>query len=161
MIEALKHTPIWVFGVLIVLLVVGYLQSKDRKVSFLQVMILPIFMVGLSLYGVIGAFGFGKSLLFYMAGLVFGIWFNIFLNLPKNATFDGQKKVFFVQGSFTPLALMMCIFVTKYIVGFIKATSLHVMDNFLFIVLFSVIFGILSGMFVGRVFVLFKIKNSF
>lgn len=161
MIEALKHTPIWVFGVLIVLVVLGYLQSKDREVSLLRATILPIFMVGFSLYGVISTFGFGKSLFFYIAGLAFGVWLNIVLDAPKNATFDGQKRVFFIQGSFMPLGLMMSIFATKYIIGFIKATSLHVMDNFLFIALFCAIFGLFGGIFMGRVFVLLKIKNSF
>ena len=47
--EILKHTPIWVFFILIALLYLGYIQSKTRTVTIRRAIVIPIAMTALSL----------------------------------------------------------------------------------------------------------------
>jgi hypothetical protein len=48
----LWNTPLWVWGVLAVLLALGLVQARNRKVSGLLILLLPATMIPLSLYGV-------------------------------------------------------------------------------------------------------------
>jgi hypothetical protein len=55
-----------------------------------------------------------------------------------------------LQGSWTPLALMMAIFLTKYVVGVASALKPDLLITMQFIVLLSILYGIFSGVFIGR-----------
>jgi ABC-type amino acid transport system permease subunit len=57
LIEIIRNTPRWVFVLFIVLLVMGYQQSKNRTASRLSVGILPMVFLILAFYGVVSAFG--------------------------------------------------------------------------------------------------------
>jgi hypothetical protein len=160
MLEIISHTPIWVFILFFVLVVVGLLQLKDRKVSFSKILILPIAMVCLSFYGVISAFGLDiKSSLFWLVGLIIAVLLNILLKLPRNSIYDKDLKTFFIKGSIIPFILIMIIFFTKYFIGVVIAKQLAILNELTFICTISFIYGILSGFFLGRIFVLLKLKK--
>jgi hypothetical protein len=158
--EILSHTPIWVFVLFFVLLVVGLLQLKDRKISLQKAIILPISMIFLSFYGVISAFGLDiKSSLFWLVALIIGVLLNILFRLPRNSTYDKKEKTFSIKGSFIPFVLIMSIFLIKYIVGVVIAKELAILNEITFICSISFIYGLLSGFFLGRIFVLLKLRK--
>ena len=55
---------------------------------------------------------------------------------------------------------MMAIFFTKYFVGFAVARELSIVNDHIFIVLLSLLYGAFSGIFLSRGFVMFKASKT-
>jgi hypothetical protein len=158
--EIISKTPIWVFILFIVLVIVGLLQLKDRNVSLQKAIILPISMICLSFYGLISAFGLEvKSIFCWLIGLIIAVLLNLLLKLPKNSTYDTKLKIFFIKGSIIPFILIMSIFFTKYFVAVVIAKHLAILNELSFICGISFIYGVLSGLFFGRFFILLKLRK--
>jgi hypothetical protein len=150
-VEILKHTPIWVFGLFIFLIVLGFKQSKERRVKKLLVLPLPIGMVFLSFFGVYTSFG--------LAPLPIGVWFITLASMSyfmveyfpvEKVSFSSISGSFLVPGSWLPFVLMMAIFFTKYIVGVLSVLHPTVVMSAVFVVSISLIYGLFSGMFIAR-----------
>lgn len=155
MIEILKRTPPWVFLLFFVLLALGYVQSKDRKVSRRNISILPIVMVGLSFYGVLSAFGLAPvAVVCWALGVAITVSLGVKLAGPRGVTWSMEAQVFSVPGSWLPLTLMMAIFFTKYAVGVAVARRLPVVGEPIFVSLVSLCYGLLSGVFLARAIVI-------
>lgn len=124
MIEILKHTPPWVFGLFLGLVSLGYLQSKTRSVSRLRLAVLPAVMLCLSLLGVWSSFGADVAAFFTWAIALVGV---IALGLARptlrGTAYSAESELFTVPGSWLPFGLMMCIFFTKYAVAVARAVS--------------------------------------
>ncbi|MBU0923898.1 hypothetical protein KKG81_03340 [bacterium] len=158
--EIISKTPIWVFILFIVLVIVGLLQLRDRNVSLEKAIILPISMICLSFYGLISAFGLEiKSIFCWLIGLIIAVLLNLLLKLPKNSTYDTKLKIFFIKGSIIPFILIMSIFFTKYFVAVVIAKHLAILNELSFIYGISFIYGVLSGLFFGRFFILLKLRK--
>jgi ABC-type phosphate transport system permease subunit len=54
--EILTHTPAWVFALFALLLWLGATQLTGRRVGLRRTLVMPVVMIGLSLYGVLSAF---------------------------------------------------------------------------------------------------------
>jgi len=160
MLEIITRTPIWVFVLFFVLIIIGLLQLKDRNISLQRVAILPVMMVFLSFYGVISVFGLNiKTSLLWLIGLIIATLLNLSLNLPRNSIYDKELKTFFIKGSSIPFILIMIIFFIKYFVGVIVSRQLPILNEIYFIYGISFIYGILSGFFLGRILVLLKLRK--
>jgi hypothetical protein len=151
LIEILKRTPSWVFILFFVLLAFGYYQSKDRVVNRNKVTILPAAMLVLSFYGVLSAFGSTPfALSSWLAGVAITACLGLKFVNPSGVSFATETRSFSVSGSWLPLALMMAIFFTKYAVGVILARKHPIAGNLAFIGSISLIYGLLSGVFLAR-----------
>ncbi len=158
--EILKHTPTWVFVLFFLLLVLGYFQSKPRIVSLGKVAILPVAMIALSFYGVWSAFGASVvGIAAWFAGVGLAVLFNQLRTSLQSVAYSKETKSFSIPGSWLPLALMMAIFFTKYVVGVVLARKLAFGDTPLFIGGVSLIYGFLSGMFFAKVLGLWRIAH--
>ena len=150
LIEIIKHTPLWVLVLFIVLIAMGYSQSKDRTVSRGRLSIIPIVMILLSFYGVLSAFGvLSIGIIFWFAGILIAVVVGIKAEL-QGVTFSTKNQLFFIPGSWLPLALMMALFFTKYTVGVVLARHLPVANSTLFIGIVSLCYGLFSGVFLAR-----------
>lgn len=157
LIEILKHTPLWVFGLFFVLLALGYSQSKDRVVSRGKVAILPVAMIGLSFYGVCTAFGVDLiGLAFWALGVALAVGLGIKVAAPRGVTFSAATQSFFVPGSWLPLMFMMAIFFTKYAVGVLLAQQRPIAREMVFVSAVSLCYGLLSGIFLARALVIWR-----
>jgi hypothetical protein len=56
-ITILQHVPVWVFGLLAVLIVAGSLQIAPRRVTLRRGTVLPLVLTIVSLVGVVTTFG--------------------------------------------------------------------------------------------------------
>ena len=56
--ELISNTPIWVFAIFCILLVLGFIQSKERTVRVKTIFILPIAMITFSFFGFFCFWGF-------------------------------------------------------------------------------------------------------
>ncbi len=149
--EILKHTPIWVFFILIALLYLGYIQSKTRTVTIRRAIVIPIAMTGLSLYGIESAFG--ASILGFsswIAGVILAQLINNVLRQPAGVHYISDSKCFVIPGSYIPFMLMMAIFFTKYFISAAIAMRFISPDLPAFIGISSLFLGLFSGAFISR-----------
>ena len=160
MIEIIKHTPIWVFILLIALIYLGYSQSKSRYVSQNTIFILPFIMILLSLFGVISTFGIGAGIGILLWIFSFIMTFVISNKLFKinNVRYNYKEKTFFIKGSWVPMVLIMFIFLIKYIVGAMTAMDVDIVNSIEFFYIIIILYGIISGIFLSRTILIYKKK---
>ena len=155
--QIISHTPTWVFVIFFVLLALGLMQSKEREVKVFTVFILPIAMLAFSIFGVYSAVDISLLTVgLWGLGLLATLFIGIKLAYPKLVCFSSQNNQLTIPGSWVPLILMMAIFMTKFFVGFAMARDLPIIDEIIFMALLSLLYGVFSGIFLSRGFVMFK-----
>lgn len=148
----LRNTPLWVWGVLAGLLVLGLAQARNRKVSRLLILLLPATMIPLSLYGIAASFGVSLGALgAWTIGLGAALTLNGFVFLgPRGLRYDPVDGRFEVPGSWVPLVLMFTIFNTRFVFAVVKALNPSIVGEASFIGCVSAILGFCSGLFLSR-----------
>ncbi len=151
LIEIFKRAPLWVFLLFGVLLVLGFNQSRDRRLGRARLLALPAAMAGLSLYGVYSAFGWAPwGISCWGLGLIAALLAGIRLAPAGLARWSAETRQFEIKGSWLPLILMMAIFSTKFAVGVLSARKLAVATDPHFASAISLIYGFFSGIFLAR-----------
>jgi len=159
--ELINHTPIWVFAIFFTLLVLGFIQSKERTVKVKTIFILPIAMITFSFFGVFSVFGISiLTMSLWVIGLVITLIIGLKLAFPRFVSFSVQSNKLTIPGSWVPLFFMMAIFFTKYFVGFAVARELPLVNEHIFVVLLSLVYGAFSGIFLSRSCVMFKTSKA-
>jgi hypothetical protein len=152
LLEILIRTPAWVYGLFIVLVVFGLIQTRTSKVGTARAVVLPIAMLILSAYGAVSVFGANP--------IVAAAWFvglatalvigRNLLDWPSGVVRDADSGSIVVPGSWTPLALMMAIFFTKFGVGVTLAMAPLVKTQPTFWVPVCLAYGLFGGLFLSR-----------
>ncbi|MBP1681902.1 MAG: hypothetical protein H6Q35_2241 [Proteobacteria bacterium] len=155
----LQHTPAWVYVLFVVLLGLGWMQSRDRVVPYFRAFVLPCIMVIFSIYGVVSAFGMSIGIVAWSLGMMAVMALGIRIRAFYNAVYIEEHNAFAIKGSWLWLALMMVIFWLKFAVGVMLARQLAVIYEPWFILSVSFCYGLLSGIFLVRVIILWKIKS--
>ena len=62
-VQIITHTPIWVWAVFVLLLWLGFKQSLPSTPGLKRITLIPLAMLGLSLYGLVSVFGSASVLL--------------------------------------------------------------------------------------------------
>jgi len=147
----LARVPSWVFGVFALLLALGILLSRPRTVHPIAPSLVAAGFVFYSLYGVVSSFGASPaSILPWAAGLLASVFLGKPYFGPSGMTrISGTSKVL-VPGSWLPLGLMMGIFLTKFLVGFVQGARLPVGTQVWFAPAVCCVLGSLSGGFTSR-----------
>ncbi|OOG39124.1 hypothetical protein B0B52_15810 [Polaromonas sp. A23] len=149
--QILINTPLWVWGLLAALLVLGFGQTRSRTVGLARIVILPLGLGAFSLYGTISAFGTSPTVLgSWLATAVLLVLVVTQLPLPAGARYDNASRKFQLPGSWIPMVLIMAIFLTKYVVGvsLVMHPELKVHANFSLAI--GTLYGVFSGIFAGR-----------
>jgi hypothetical protein len=158
----LWNTPLWVWGVLAVLLALGLAQARNRRVSGLLILLLPATMIPLSLYGVAASFGASLGALSEWAiGLGAALTLNglVFVG-PRGVRYDAVNGRFEIPGSWVPLVLMLTIFSTRFVFAVMKALNPSIVGTATFIGSVSVILGFCSGLFLSRAIRALKLRRG-
>ena len=149
--QILARTPIWVWALLAALLWLGLSQTVNRTASLKRITVMPLVMIGLSLFGTVSVFGSDAQLL--LAWLVAGaLMATLMLQKAPNAAirYDASSRLFTLPGSWVPLALILGIFVTKYVVGFMTAMQPELRHELGFSLSCATLYGAFSGIFLAR-----------
>jgi len=142
---------LWVFGLFFGLIYIGYLQSKTRLVSRHRLAVLPIAMLCLSFLGVWSSFGPKLTAFAPWACALLGVVaFSLMSGPSRSAVYSRESGLFTVPGSWIPLALMMCIFFTKYMVAVARALNPGTSNSIALIAVACTICGLCSGIFFAR-----------
>lgn len=150
MAQILVNTPLWVWGLLATLLVLGFSQTRSRTVGLARVMFLPLGMSALSLYSTISTFGASSVVLgSWLATALLLVLLVIQLPPPTSARYDSNTRAFQLAGSWLPMALIMGIFLTKYTVGVSLAMRPELKSQANFSLTVVMLYGVFSGIFAG------------
>lgn len=147
----LTNTPLWVWGLLAALLVLGWSQTRSRSVGLARITLLPLGLGALSLYGVFSAFGASPAVLgSWLAAAILLLLVVTQMPLPADAAYDPARRQFQLPGSWVPMALIMGIFLTKYMVGVGQVINPTLTTNTGLTLAIAALYGIFSGIFAGR-----------
>ena len=161
LIQIISHTPLWVWAILVVLLWVGLKQTLPRSVSLRRITVLPLVMVGLSLAGTLTAFGAGNhALLAWGAAAAVAAAVVMTRTLPQATQYNTWTQHFQIPGSWTPLVLMMGIFITKYAVGVTLSMRPDLARDAMFSQSVGALYGGFSGVFVARAARLWRLASA-
>jgi hypothetical protein len=150
----LKHTPVWVWGLLAGLVALGLIQTRLRHASWLRVALLPVTMTALSIWGNSSAFGasplFGTVMLVWLAAAVLLLAAVASTAAPRGAAYDAASRSYRIPGSWTPMALIVAIFLVKYVVGVDLAMQPALAHDSQYTLIVATLYGAFSGIFIGR-----------
>lgn len=151
LLHILSSTPIWVFVLFVVLLAFGLRQTRAFRAGLTRIAILPVAMKTLAVLGVVSAFGGASvALVAWIAAAAVAAAIVLRRPLPDSTRFDASTRVFEITGSIVPLALMMGIFFTKYVVAVRLAMHPELAHQTDFALAVGTLYGAFSGVFVGR-----------
>ena len=148
--QIISHTPVYVWALLAFLVYRGVLAAKDRELPLGKLFIIPVVMLGLSLtamngHGLLGAGVWGV----WLAGMLAAVLVTWTVGSGEIAV-NRDAGTVTQRGSWTPLLLMIAIFVTKYTVAVVSAMHPEVQRQLLFVVAVNGLFGVFNGVFIGR-----------
>lgn len=146
------NTPMWVWGLLAGLVVLGLTQVRDRQASLVRVAVTPVVMTSFSLWGTISTFG--HSLTFAPVMTAWAVFaaatFSIVAARPANGRYDAATRTFQIPGSWTPMALILGIFLVKYASGVMLAFHPERINDIGYSLAIASLGGVFSGLFTGR-----------
>lgn len=156
--SVLQHTPVWVWGLLALLVALGLRQSRPHDVSPARATLLPLAMLVLALAGVLGSFGSAVALLAWatVTVAVAAAWTG---RAASAARWLPDERRFRQPGSWLPLGLMMGIFATKYAVGVGIALHPALSRSPVFALAVSALYGLFSGIFAARALALHRLRS--
>lgn len=150
-IAIVQHTPVWVWGLLTALIALGLWQTRDREISLARITILPLVLIGLSLSGVLSAFGhFPVAVGGWGTGVAAALVFGRDLVAVRGAAWSQSTAKLHVPGSWLPLVLIVGLFAVKYVAGVSLAMHAGLAADPVFAGLISLAFGGFSGLFLAR-----------
>lgn len=153
-VSLLKGTPTWVWCLLAALLVLGIRQLSERPTALSRVVIMPVAMLGLSVYGMASAFGnsgqWGTVMLAWLLATVVSVALVLTLSPASATRFDADTRSFMVSGSVVPLLLILGIFMTKYVVSIELALQPAAVRDAAFALTVGLLYGAFSGIFMAR-----------
>ena len=151
---ALRHTPAWVWGLLAVLLATGIAQLRDRTAGVVRIAVLPLAMTGLSLWGLAGAFAASPMLaslvLTWIAVTAIAFAVVARTDAPSGTSYDAGTRAFHLPGSWVPLATILAIFLTRYIVNVDVAITPALALDAQYTMAVAALYGVFTGTFLGR-----------
>ena len=149
--HVLSSTPTWVFGLFVLLLVLGLRQLRDYRAGLLRAAIVPLTMKTLAVYGVVSAFGASSPAVFaWVVAAAATAVVVVRRPLPASTRYDADTRRFAITGSVVPLALMMGIFFTKYVVAVQLAMHPALAHQVDFTLVVGTLYGAFSGTFAAR-----------
>lgn len=156
--QIMLNTPVWVWILLAALLALGYSQTRSRSIGLRRLVIIPVAMIVLSLYGTVSAFGPSPVVLgAWLAACAVVVSLVVLRPAPMGTAYDGLRGSYTIPGSWLPLFVILGIFCTKYAVGVTLAMHSSMAQHTLFATLAGSLYGLFSGFFAGRAFRLWRL----
>lgn len=150
-VAVVNHTPPWVWGVLLSLVVLGSLQLRAGDVPRLRVALLPLGLSAYSVWGAVSLFGLHTSvLLAWVTGAAVATSLTHSLAWAPGVRHDPSTDRFHVPGSVWPLLLMLAVFAVRYGVTVTLALHHDWATDPMFASGVCAVYGSLSGLLTGR-----------
>lgn len=149
--EVLRRTPIWVWGVLAAIVLAGALQMRSHVLSRRRVALIPIGLGAYSLWGALAIAGFhAQTLIAWAAGVAVMLVAGRGLPWASRVRHDAGRDVFEVGATVWPLVLMLAVFATRYAVTVTLVFHREWSSLTGFAWLVGIVYGALSGLLASR-----------
>ncbi|MBG9387732.1 DUF6622 family protein [Caenimonas aquaedulcis] len=160
-VQIVKQTPTWVWGLFSGLMVLGVTQLRDRTQSLARVSIMPVAMTVFSAWGMVSAFGNSPHFTGVLAAwIVTAAIVGAVVSLgDSGARYDAATRSYALPGSVVPLLLIAGIFLTKYWVGVELAMQPQLVRDASFALPVATLYGVFNGLFAGRAARLWKLAH--
>jgi hypothetical protein len=159
--QIILNTPVWVWALLAFLIYRGILASVDREVTLKRLLIIPGIMLALSVQGIVSTFGITPATaLSWLPFIAVGAALAWVMFRRDSVMALPAKGAVFQRGSWTPMILMMGIFLTKYAVGVTLAMQPYHAHELLFAAGICALYGLFNGVFIGQVLRVFSIYRQ-
>lgn len=150
--EIFSRAPIWVWGVLITLVVVGLLLTRDRRRAA-WIAILP--SSGFAFYSAWGAYATFPSPAVSVAAWLIGASVPLLMIRRSLGTALGVLRhrpgqIVPIAGSFVPLVLFVSIFCVRYALNVLKAVRPEMLTQVAVAMMLAGLLGLLSGALASR-----------
>jgi len=151
LIAIVTRTPVWVWGLLAALLMLGLWQRRARLVTSRSLLVLPLALLALGLSS--SGPGFlvqPVSALVWLAAFAAGVGLGLRLPAPRGTEWLADLQRLRLPGSWWPMVIIVAIFSLRYTVSVAQAvhpawrTDLQVLAGV------AVLYGLLGGTFMGR-----------
>ena len=160
-VDMLEGTPAWVWVLLVFLIIRGVQAAKPGVVRPWRLAILPILFTLLGLHGLITVLPPGVlPWIIWLAALAMSIPLGLSMAQATPVRADHQHKLMALPGSWSTLILILCIFASKYALGYQLALNPQLAYEVWFVVVDAGVAGIVAGLFIGRFTGLFKKYKS-
>jgi hypothetical protein len=160
-ISIVQHAPTWVWVLLAALIALGVSQSFPRLMTVRRATLVPAALVGLSLYGVISAFGAQPlALAAWAAGLAAATLAAGAAKAWRGVRWAADQQRLQVPGSWLPMGLILALFTTKFGVGATLAMHPGFAADTSFAVEAGLVYGAFSGLFLARAVVMWKVARE-
>lgn len=153
-IDVVRQTPAWVGALLAFLIALGASSARDRHVAMARLVLLPVAMAGLALWGVESAFSatgrLAELLALWGAGFALVLRLGLRATVPAGTTWNADTRRFHLPGSWVPMGLILVVFLMKYGVGVQLAMEPALAHDLGFALAVTAVYGLLSGFFAAR-----------
>ena len=153
-VDIVRQTPTWVTALLGGLLVLGYSASRGRDVPLGRLLLMPLAMGGMALWGVESAFSGTDRLLqllaVWAAGYAALLALGLRLTVPAGVRYSAAERRFHLPGSWLPMGLILAVFLLKYAIGVQLAMEPTIATHPAFAYPVAAVYGLLSGIFAAR-----------
>lgn len=149
--QAISHTPIWVWPLLALLIFIGVLALKPRAISLPRLLILPAVFLVLSVLSALGSpLPRLEALGIWLAGMVLGALLGRLAAPRQGVVIDRPRRRVSVPGSVVPLLLILVIFIGRYAFGYAFGRYPELRQNELLLVIAAGYAALCSGFMLGR-----------
>ncbi len=151
--EALQGTPLWVYLVFFYLVWIGFRARKEHSAPIGKLVTVPLFFL---LWGLWNLYERNLLLhnfsLLFIVGLFLGSLVSAKLFQPLILSVDRDTKSIRVKGSWQLLISLLIVFAGKYALGVSIGFSPELLKEEGFQILYISAQGLLSGLFIGRLY---------
>ncbi len=163
-VDIVRQTPLWVGGLLAFLLGLGLSAARARSVTLTRLVLLPLAMLGLALWGVQSAFAssgrLGALLVVWALGYVAMLALSPRLSVPAGTRYDAARRSVHLPGSWVPMVLILVVFLMKYGIGVQLAMAPGLAHQAGFAYTVAAVYGLLSGLFGARMLCLLRLVRG-
>ncbi len=143
--NVISHTPVWVWPLFVLLLIMGWMHSRDRVVAKLRLLVQPLVFtgIGISSFLINGASAFAATALLVMMAI--GLMVGQMLGRRDGATIDAAGNVH-VPGEWISMALILIIFASRFAAGAAQGIAPAMVGSALITVPLAMISGFTIGL---------------
>lgn len=149
--QTLMHTPWWVYIIFIVLVKLGLRASKTSITHLPKLAIAPAIFTYMAVDSLINNLHLTRQVLLIFSGTgLLGILIGYLQVTRLTLSFDREKYLIKVPGTWSVIVIMMIIFSTKYCLGYELALDPNILENSRFEIFFITVNAVCSGIFIGK-----------
>ncbi len=157
-VNILSHTPVWVWGLLAALMVLGLSQTRQRHVAPWRLLMLPLVLLGLGLWSMAPGFmALPLTALVWLAALGAGVALMAGRTAPAGTTWLPAAQHLRLPGSWMPMLLILVVFALRYAANVGMAINPGWRHAPTLLLPLALLYGGFSGLFLGRALALLKL----